>query len=62
MKVVKLGEDLYEVRFPWWKLGSNRRELCSAILELQAKGKIITYLRYYTRPQGDIAFICTTDK
>ena len=45
MKIVKLGENLYEVKLPFW-YWTSRKYLVSAILEIQGYGKSITSIRY----------------
>ena len=60
MELVKLGDDLYEVRLPTW-YWSSKKILVQALLKLQGEGKVITD---HSRLSGwhDCYLICTTDK
>ena len=59
-EIKKLGEDLYEVRVPWWYLGNKR--LISALLEIQEFGKTITFVSKVMWSWSDAYLVCTTDK
>ncbi len=44
MKVVKLGENLYEIRLPFW-CWSYKMSLIRGLLEIQGYGKVVTAIR-----------------
>lgn len=45
MRIVKLGENLFEVRLPFW-YWTPKGHLGRALLEIQAYGKTITSIHY----------------
>ena len=59
-KIVKLGEDLYEISMPWWYVGSGR--LVLALLEIQEFGKAVTFVSKALMRWGDEYLVCTMDK
>lgn len=42
-KVKMLGDNLYQVSLPWWCC--SNKPLIAALLELQAKGKLVSYIQ-----------------
>lgn len=59
-EIKKLGEDLYEVSMPWWYIGRER--LISALLEIQGRGKIVTFVSKRVMTWSDTYLVGTTDK
>jgi len=60
MELIKLGDNLYDLRVPFWTW-SSRKILTKAILKLQEEGKIITAVQKCIS-WIDHYIICTTDK
>jgi len=57
--VEKLGENLYKVRLPWWYVGYRR--LVLALLDIQSRGKTITFVYKPVDFCGESYIVCTND-
>ena len=55
--VEKLDENLYKVRLPWWYVGYRR--LVLALLDIQSRGKTITFVYKPVDLWGESYIVCT---
>lgn len=61
MRLEKLGDNLYELRQPFWSWGP-RKLLTEAILKLQSEGKVVTFIKTFVGFPMDRFLIITADK